>query len=114
MPPSLVPVILCGGSGTRLWPLSRKLLPKQFLPLITEHSLLQDTALRLAAIEDGSPPVLIGNHEHRFLIAEQMQQIGLAPGAFLLEPMGRNTAPAVAVAALVAARGAIRTWICSS
>ncbi|HVC11651.1 MAG TPA: mannose-1-phosphate guanylyltransferase/mannose-6-phosphate isomerase [Burkholderiales bacterium] len=102
--PSLVPVILCGGSGTRLWPLSRKLLPKQFLPLITEHSLLQDTALRLAALEDGAPPVLIGNHEHRFLIAEQMQQIGVAPGALLLEPMGRNTAPAVAVAAHVAAR----------
>ncbi len=58
--------------------------------------------MRLAALEDGAPPVLIGNHEHRFLIAEQMQQIGVAPGALLLEPMGRNTAPAVAVAALVA------------
>jgi mannose-1-phosphate guanylyltransferase/mannose-6-phosphate isomerase len=98
----LIPVILCGGTGTRLWPLSRKLLPKQFLPLVTEKSLLQDTALRLAGIAESAPAILVCNHEHRFLVAEQMQSIGVRPGTLILEPKGRNTAPAIAVAARVA------------
>jgi len=98
----LIPVILCGGTGTRLWPLSRRLLPKQFLPLVTEQSLLQDTALRLAGVPQSEPPILVCNNEHRFLVAEQMQGIGAQPGTLVLEPKGRNTAPAIAVAARVA------------
>ena len=82
--------------------MSRKLLPKQFLPLITDLSLLQDTALRIAGLPDCAPPILVCNHEHRFLVAEQMQSIGVQPGTLILEPQGRNTAPAVAVAARVA------------
>ncbi len=101
--PRIVPVILCGGAGTRLWPMSRKLLPKQFLPLVTGKSLLQDTALRLRGLAGAGAPVVVANHEHRFLAAEQMQAIGMKPRALLLEPVGRNTAPAIAaVAALVA------------
>jgi mannose-1-phosphate guanylyltransferase/mannose-6-phosphate isomerase len=94
------PVILCGGSGSRLWPMSRRLLPKQFLPLVTEHSLLQDTALRTGALADCEPPIVISNNEHRFLVAEQLNQLGVQPAVQILEPMGRNTAPAVAIAAL--------------
>ena len=96
----IVPVILSGGSGSRLWPMSRKLLPKQFLPLVTERTLLQDTALRLAGLAECGPPLLVVNAEHRFLAAEQMAEIGVAPRAVLLEPAGRNTAPAIAAAAL--------------
>ena len=99
----LVPVILSGGSGTRLWPMSRRLLPKQFLPLVGEHSLLQETALRLRGLRAGAP-VVVANHEHRFLAAEQMQEIGVSPHALLLEPVGRNTAPAIAAAAALVAR----------
>jgi mannose-1-phosphate guanylyltransferase/mannose-6-phosphate isomerase len=94
------PVILSGGSGTRLWPLSRAALPKQLLPLMSERSMLQETVLRLTGLPDvGSPMVVCGN-DHRFLVAEQMQEIGVEHPALLLEPIGRNTAPAVAVAAL--------------
>ena len=96
---ALHPVILCGGSGTRLWPLSRALLPKQFLPLASARSLLQETALRLAGL-DASPPVLVSHAEHRFLVADQMREIGAQPACHLLEPEARNTAPAVAAAAL--------------
>jgi mannose-1-phosphate guanylyltransferase/mannose-6-phosphate isomerase len=99
MPETLVPVILCGGSGSRLWPMSRQLLPKQFLPLVTEHTLLQDTVLRLQGLEDCGAPVAVLNHEHRFLAAEQLQAVGVKPRSLLLEPIGRNTAPAVAAAA---------------
>jgi mannose-1-phosphate guanylyltransferase / mannose-6-phosphate isomerase len=99
----LVPVILCGGSGSRLWPMSRRLLPKQFLPLVTEHTLLQDTVLRLRGLEACGAPVAVLNHEHRFLAADQLQAVGVAPRAMLLEPIGRNTAPAVAAAALLVA-----------
>ena len=102
-PASLVPVVLCGGSGTRLWPKSRRLLPKQFLSLVTPHSLLQDTVLRLRPIARCGTPVLVANHEHRFLVAEQLQEIGAKPRALLLEPVGRNTAPAIAAAALLVA-----------
>jgi mannose-1-phosphate guanylyltransferase / mannose-6-phosphate isomerase len=98
----LIPVILSGGSGTRLWPLSRAQHPKQFLPLTTEYSLLQDTVLRLAGVSDMRPPVMVCNEDHRFLVAEQLREIDCVPGNILLEPAARNTAPAVALAALSA------------
>ena len=100
----LIPVILCGGTGTRLWPLSRASYPKQYWPLggSGDDTLLQQTQKRLAGIEALGAPLLICNEDHRFIVAEQMRQIEVAPGAILLEPMGRNTAPAVAVAALQA------------
>lgn len=94
------PVILCGGSGTRLWPLSRSAYPKQFLRLASDHSLLQDTWLRLAQLPDVAPPTIVSNEEHRFLVAEQFRAIGARPERIVLEPVGRNTAPAVAAAAL--------------
>ncbi|NCD24585.1 MAG: mannose-1-phosphate guanylyltransferase/mannose-6-phosphate isomerase [Deltaproteobacteria bacterium] len=96
----IIPVILAGGSGTRLWPLSRKLYPKQLLPLLDEFTLVQNTVLRLQGLENVADPVLICNEEHRFMIAEQMRAIGARPEAVVLEPVARNTAPAVAVAAL--------------
>jgi mannose-1-phosphate guanylyltransferase/mannose-6-phosphate isomerase len=96
----LYPVVLCGGSGSRLWPMSRRLLPKQFLPLVTEHTLLQDTILRLGAIAGAEAPIVISNNEHRFLVAEQLHELGVRPHVQVLEPSGRNTAPAIAVAAL--------------
>jgi len=104
----LVPVILCGGTGTRLWPLSRASYPKQYWALAGEgeETLLQQTHQRLEGIAGLQAPLLICNEDHRFIVAEQMRQIGVEPAAILLEPMGRNTAPAVAVAALQAtARG---------
>jgi len=97
----LFPVILSGGSGTRLWPLSRSSLPKQLLPLHGERTMIQETVLR-TQLPDAAPPILLCNDDHRFLVAEQMQEIGVTPGAIVLEPMGRNTAPAAAVAALIA------------
>lgn len=100
MEPSIYPVVLCGGAGTRLWPMSRKLLPKQFLPLVSERSMLQETVLRVAGLPGVAPPVVVGNEEHRFLVAEQLREIDVRPDALILEPAGRNTAPAVAVAAL--------------
>ena len=106
--PPLVPVILCGGTGTRLWPLSRASYPKQYWALAgnDDKTLLQQTHQRLEGLPGLSPPLLICNEDHRFIVAEQMRQIGVEPAAILLEPMGRNTAPAVAVAALKAtARG---------
>jgi mannose-1-phosphate guanylyltransferase/mannose-6-phosphate isomerase len=95
----IYPVILSGGSGTRLWPLSRAVLPKQLLPLVTEHTMLQETALRLAGRPQLMQPLVVCGNEHRFLVAEQMREIGVAPLGILLEPVGRNTAPAVAAAA---------------
>ena len=102
--PTLVPVILCGGTGTRLWPLSRATYPKQYWALAGEgeETLLQQTQLRLQGLPGLAPPLLICNEEHRFIVAEQMRQIDVEPAAILLEPIGRNTAPAVAVAALKA------------
>ena len=98
----LIPVILSGGSGSRLWPLSRTLLPKQFLPLVSEHTMLQDTVSRLRGLPNLSAPVVVCSNEHRFLAADQLQRIGVKPLAQVLEPAGRNTAPAAAVAAMSA------------
>jgi mannose-1-phosphate guanylyltransferase len=92
------PVIMCGGSGTRLWPLSRSQFPKQFLSLVNETSMLQDTLARLP--EAHQAPVFICNEEHRFLVAEQVKQVNCNDATILLEPQGKNTAPAVALAAL--------------
>lgn len=89
---------MCGGSGTRLWPLSRSQFPKQFLPLVNETSMLQDTLDRLPS--EHQAPVFICNEEHRFLVAEQVKQVKCSDATILLEPQGRNTAPAVALAAL--------------
>ncbi|QRM20048.1 mannose-1-phosphate guanylyltransferase/mannose-6-phosphate isomerase [Dechloromonas sp. TW-R-39-2] len=101
------PVILCGGSGTRLWPLSREQYPKQLLCLNGNHTMLQATALRLdgVALAEGdvlAAPLLVGNEEYRFLIAEQLRQVGVAHPTLVLEPCGRNTAPALTLAALAA------------
>ena len=98
----LVPVILSGGSGTRLWPLSRELYPKQLLPLVGKRTMLQDTALRLVGMADVAAPVVVCNEQQRFMVAEQLRQVDVQPQSILLEPVGRNTAPAVAVAAMAA------------
>lgn len=98
----MIPVILSGGSGTRLWPLSRGQFPKQFLPLISNHTMLQETVLRLNGVEGMKSPIAICNEDHRFMMAEQLWEIGVKPSAIILEPMGKNTAPAVAIAALTA------------
>jgi len=100
----LVPVILSGGSGTRLWPLSRELYPKQFLPLVGDHTMLQDTVSRLEGL-GGTGPIIVCNEHHRFIVAEQLRQQAVIPSAIVLEPVGRNTAPAVAIAALTALKG---------
>ena len=97
----LAPIVLCGGSGTRLWPLSRSHLPKQFLPLVSERTMLQETLARLQGLEDLTGPITISNEEHRFLVAEQLREIACAPQAMLLEPAGRGTAAAAAAAALL-------------
>ncbi|EXJ15946.1 mannose-1-phosphate guanylyltransferase/mannose-6-phosphate isomerase [Imhoffiella purpurea] len=109
---SLQPVILSGGSGTRLWPLSRETYPKQFLPLTSEYTMLQETVRRLEGLDAEHPrhamgqsaPLVICNDAHRFLVAEQMRIIGVEPAAIVLEPKGRNTAPALTLAALAATR----------
>ncbi|MFM7067028.1 MAG: mannose-1-phosphate guanylyltransferase, partial [Gammaproteobacteria bacterium] len=98
----LVPVILSGGAGSRLWPLSREQFPKQLLPLAGEKTMLQETALRVAAWPGIAAPIVVANEHHRFIVAEQMRQVGLPPADLILEPVGRNTAPAVAAAALSA------------
>ena len=104
----ILPVILCGGSGTRLWPGSREGLPKQFWPLLSDRTMLQDTALRAAGeLPDGSmfaAPLVVCNREHRFLIAGQLADAGVANPRIVLEPAGRNSGPAVAMAALIAAQ----------
>jgi mannose-1-phosphate guanylyltransferase/mannose-6-phosphate isomerase len=101
----IIPVILSGGSGTRLWPLSRELEPKQLLPLVTARTLLQDTVLRARGLPGAEAPIVVCNEAHRSLVAEQLQGIGVRPQAVVLEPAGRNTAPAAAVAALLAMGG---------
>src|SRR5689334_2221208 len=96
----LLPVLMAGGSGTRLWPLSREMYPKQLLKLTNDRSLLQNTALRAAKIPNALPPVVICGEAHRFLVAEQLREAGIAGASLILEPEGRNTAPAAAIAAL--------------
>ena len=98
----LVPVILCGGQGSRLWPLSRKNYPKQFLNLNSksDKSLLQQTLQRLQKIKDLTDPILICNESHRFIVAEQMREINVKPNSIILETIGKNTAPAITLAAL--------------
>jgi len=96
----MIPVILAGGSGTRLWPLSRQLYPKQFLPLVEERTMFQATVSRAMEIPGAGSPLVVCNDEHRFLVREQLAAIEVVPGAIILEPFGRNTAPAAAVAAL--------------
>ena len=98
----LQPVLLSGGSGTRLWPLSREAYPKQFLALAGERTMLQDTWQRVADLAGGTSPIVVANEEHRFLAAEQLRQVGVERAAIVLEPVGRNTAPAIAAAALQA------------
>lgn len=97
----ILPVILSGGSGTRLWPLSREAYPKQFLPLVGEDTMLQATWKRVAPVA-GAAPIVVANQEHRFMAAEQLRECGVVPAALILEPIGRNTAPAIAIAALQA------------
>ena len=97
----IIPVILSGGSGTRLWPLSRSLYPKQLLSLTGENTMLQDTVFRLASIGERGPVYCVCNESHRFLVAEQLHETGADIGEIILEPSGRNTAPAAAVAALL-------------
>ena len=98
----IIPVILSGGSGTRLWPLSRKEHPKQYLPLVGDNTMLQETILRLSGLDNLADPIIVCNADHRFLVAEQCQQIDITNPIILLEPIGRNTAPAIAAAALQA------------
>jgi len=109
---NLQPVVLSGGSGTRLWPLSRGAYPKQFLPLSGHHSLFQSTVLRLTALEQEHPksdvtvaaPLVVCNETHRFLVAEQFRLLDQVPASIMLEPAGRNTAPALTIAAMMAAQ----------
>jgi mannose-1-phosphate guanylyltransferase/mannose-6-phosphate isomerase len=98
----LIPLILSGGSGTRLWPLSRELHPKQLLPLVGAQTMLQQTVQRTHGMADLAAPIVVCNESHRFMVAEQLREQAVTPQAIILEPIGRNTAPAVAVAALVA------------
>lgn len=97
----ILPIIMCGGSGSRLWPLSRTAFPKQFLSLSSENTLLQETVLRLEEL-NSEVPLFICNEEHRFIVAEQLRQQQLSHSGILLEPIGRNTAPAIALAAIKA------------
>src|SRR3546814_1382403 len=97
------PVLLSGGAGTRLWPLSRKHYPKQLLALLSDRSMLQETALRARGLRDQLAPMVICHHEQRFLVAEQLKSIGLPPHRIVLEPVGRNTAAALVVTALLLA-----------
>ena len=99
----IIPIILAGGSGTRLWPLSRTHYPKQLLKLFGDVTMLQQTLLRLKGIPDLAAPIVVCNEEHRFMVAEQLHEIGEKNASILLEPVARNTAPALAIAAIHAA-----------
>jgi mannose-1-phosphate guanylyltransferase / mannose-6-phosphate isomerase len=98
----MIPVVLSGGSGTRLWPLSRELYPKQLLPLLGKGTMLQETLARVSGVADVAAPIVVCKESHRFLVAEQLLQAGMQAQALVLEPVGRNTAPAVTIAAMAA------------
>lgn len=98
----IIPIILAGGTGSRLWPLSREHYPKQLLTLVGENSLLQETIKRIQPLKKVEEPIVICNHQYRFLVAEQMLELGITEPKLILEPAGRNTAPAIAMAALLA------------
>ena len=97
---NIIPVILSGGSGNRLWPLSRTQFPKQYLSLVGKNSMLQETILRLNGIENLSQPIIVCNVDHRFIVAEQLKQIDVADATIILEPIARNTAPAIIASAI--------------
>ena len=99
----IIPVILSGGAGSRLWPLSRQHFPKQLMPLLGGRTMLQETIRRLDGVEDLAAPIIVSNEQHRFMVAEQLRAESIEPADIILEPVGRNTAPAVAVAAARAA-----------
>jgi mannose-1-phosphate guanylyltransferase len=99
---TVIPVILSGGSGSRLWPLSREMYPKQLLALTGPKTMLQDTLERVAGIPGAGAPIIVCNEAHRFMVAEQIRALPMSAAAIILEPVGRNTAPAVALAALQA------------
>ena len=103
----MIPVILSGGSGTRLWPLSRSQYPKQFLPLVSDKTMIQETFCRLQGLGELQAPIAVCNEDHRFMVAEQLREVNAEPHAIILEPIGRNTAPAVALAALAAPEDAV-------
>ena len=98
----MIPVIMSGGSGTRLWPLSRKHKPKQFIPLFGDDTMFQETLLRLNGLENIRAPIVVCNNDHRFMVAEQLHELEVNESQIILEPFGRNTAPALAIAALQA------------
>jgi len=102
----MIPVIMSGGNGTRLWPLSRKGKPKQFLNLFGDTTLFQDTLVRLDGLDDLQAPIIVCNYDHRFMVAEQLQELNREHAGILLEPFARNTAPAIAIAALQAQQSA--------
>jgi mannose-1-phosphate guanylyltransferase len=101
MTPKIQPGILCGGAGTRLWPLSRHMFPKQLHALTGERSLLQETALRVSDPERFTAPIVVCNEVHRFAVGAQLAEVGITPVRIVLEPQPRNTAPALAAAALI-------------
>ena len=100
----LIPVILCGGSGSRLWPLSRQSYPKQFLSINSKdkYTLLQNTQKRISGLKNIHNPIIVCNEDYRFIVAEQMRQINIKTNSILLEPIGKNTAPAIIISALIA------------
>ena len=97
----IIPVILSGGSGSRLWPLSRSAYPKQLIPLISKKTMLQETLFRLSGWQDIGDPIIICGNDHRFIVAEQIRDININPKVIILEPEGRNTAPAIAAALIM-------------
>ncbi len=98
----MIPVVMSGGSGTRLWPLSRKQKPKQFLSLVNNHTMFENTLLRLEGISNIEAPIVICNENHRFMVAEQLSELDISDSVIVLEPQGRNTAPATASAVFAA------------